>query len=116
VVPSVTAGCDVSDTSNAGTLTIKDTPNADGTDSVSFVCEQSNPSCALTVTAYAPATEECTGGPIDQCEPFIGNEVLTSSDGKISAGSPSGLLGGTRSASGGPRRSRETNMPLQPGT
>ena len=79
--------CDVSDTANTGTLNIRYAPNADGTDSVSFVCEQSNPSYALTVTAYAPVTEECTGGLVDQCEPFTGNEVLTSSDGKVSVGS-----------------------------
>ena len=76
--------CDVSDTANTGTLNIRYAPNADGTDLVSFVCEQSNPSYALTVTAYAPVTEECTGGLVDQCEPFTGNEVLTSSDGKVS--------------------------------
>ena len=38
------------------------------------------------MTAYASVTEECTGGLFDRCEPFSGNEVLTSGDGKVSVG------------------------------
>ena len=38
------------------------------------------------MTAYASVTEECTGGLFDRCEPFSGNEVLTSRDGKVSVG------------------------------
>jgi len=51
--------CDTSGGSNAGTLEVTYTPQGNGTDAISMVCTQSNPSYALTVSVDAEGEEEC---------------------------------------------------------
>jgi hypothetical protein len=86
--------CDVG-TSSVGTLSVSYTPQTDGTDSISWVCNQNNPQYALNITiAVGGQGQSCVSNPLGQiCTPIDGTITVTSSPGSINcsgSGDPSG--------------------------
>jgi hypothetical protein len=80
--------CDTADPANAGTLQVTYTPTTSGTDTISWVCSQSNPQYALTVTAESVlASEICEPSGIfglnEECTYSYGSGTVVSSDGNI---------------------------------
>jgi hypothetical protein len=70
--------CDTG-TDGAGTLNVTYTQQADGTDTVDIVCQQSNPLYALTVGISSSYITVCSGTPpFETCLNYYGSALVTS--------------------------------------